>query len=368
MKPILTAESISVRYGDRTVVDVSRLDLFPGDVLAVIGPNGSGKSTLLRVLAALEAPTTGRLLFHGHPVDWRRSLAYRRRIAVVLQDPLLLDRKVFSNVAMGWYLRGERGNQISARVVEWLEKFHVAHLRNAPARHLSGGEARRVALARAFVLEPEILFLDEPFSSLDVPTREEILMDLRQVLDSSDTTALLVTHDRDEALALADRVVVLLEGRIRQVGPPGDVFSHPADLAVAEFVGVENILPARVTGRAGKGTLLKVAEAFHLRTERDFPLGADVHACIRPEHVHLAPAPLGSRRPGEEWYRARVIKVYPLGSRVKVRVQVGEVVLSSLIEYPRWTEMAVREGDPVWVHVPPCHVHVIGNSNRQRVE
>ncbi len=359
MTPILEARDIAVIYGERTVIEVPHLALFPGEVLAIIGPNGSGKSTLLRVLAALERPTRGRLFFRGAAVDWRRSLAYRRRIAVVMQDPLLLDMSVAANVGMGWRLRGRRDGEVRARVKEWLEKFHVAHLADARARHLSGGEARRVALARAFVLQPDILFLDEPFTGLDVPTREAILMDLRHVLYNGATTALLVTHDRDEALALADRVAVLLEGRIRQVGPPDEVFSRPVSLAVAEFVGVENILPARVARQEGEGIILQVEDGPVLAARDEKARATRVHACIRPEHVQLFPAREGDPADAVGEAVGYVVRVYPLGSRVKVRVRVGEVVLSALMEYPRWAELALREGDRVRVRIDRAHVHVI---------
>lgn len=358
MKPILTAQNISVRYGERIVVHVPHLDLFPGEVVAVIGPNGSGKSTLLRVLAALERPTTGRLLFHDRPVDWRRSLAYRRRIAVVLQEPLLLDLPVFHNVAIGWRLRGQAGPHVRTKVSEWLEKFRIAHLAGERARHLSGGEARRVALARAFVLEPEILFLDEPFSNLDVPTRESILVDLRRVLESSNTTALFVTHDRDEALALADRVVVLLDGRIRQVGPPEEIFFRPATQEVAEFVGVENTMAARVVARDGKWVELELTPDLHLYAESDFPPGKEVVACIRPEYVNLRPAK-GNDVPARQGeHPGTIIAIHPLGTRVRAGIRVGGVVLSALLEYARWTDMDLDKGDPVWVHISPSHVHV----------
>ncbi len=359
MTPILTAQDIAVVYGPRTVVEVPHLTLQQGEVLAVIGPNGSGKSTLLRVLAALERPTRGRLFFQGQEVDWRRSLAYRRRIAVVMQEPLLLDMDVARNVAMGWLLRGRRDPQVYDMVYEWLEKFRVAHLAHTRARHLSGGEARRVALARAFVLQPDILFLDEPFAGLDVPSRESILMDLRHVLANDNITMLLVTHDRDEARALADRVVVLLDGRVHQVGTPDEVFSRPATLQVAEFVGVENVFPVRVQARHPDYVTLQVEGGLTLVAVGEIPQGRDLHACFRPEYVRLFAhntPPLDERI---NTWDGRVLRVYPLGSRVKVLVQVGEVVVSVLMEYPRWVELGITEGDRVWSCILPEYVHVI---------
>ena len=359
MTPILTAQDIAVVYESRTVVAVPRLTLQQGEVLAVIGPNGSGKSTLLRVLAALERPTRGRLFFQGQEVDWRHSLAYRRRIAVVMQDPLLLDMSVATNVAMGWHLRGRRGPKVQEMVYEWLAKFRVDHLAHVRARHLSGGEARRVALARAFVLQPDILFLDEPFTGLDVPSRESILMDLRQVLVNDNVTMLLVTHDRDEARALADRVVVLLEGQVHQVGTPDEVFTRPANLRVAEFVGMENVLRAQVLAREREHMILRVAGNLTLMARGNFSHDTSLYACFRPEHVHLYRRDVSPPSSGTNQWEGHILRVYPLGSRVKVQVQAGEVVLSVLMEYPRWIALGLAEGIRVWTHIPPEHVHVI---------
>lgn len=164
MRVLLRAEGLQVRLGGRLVLAVPELTVHEGEVFAVLGPNGAGKSTLLRVLAALQTPQQGRLSFRGQEVPWRRALAYRRRVAVVLQAPLLLGMNAYANVALGLWLRGRRGATARRQALEWLARFQVEHLADRPAHTLSGGEAQRVALARAFAPEPEVLFLDEPFS------------------------------------------------------------------------------------------------------------------------------------------------------------------------------------------------------------
>jgi tungstate transport system ATP-binding protein len=213
--PLLALRGVQVRRGGRLVLDVPALDVWPGEVLVVVGPNGAGKSTLLQVMAALLAPDVGEVWFQGARVDARRNpVAVRRRMAVVFQEPLLFDTSVFENVASGLRLRGVARAEQQARVQQWLARLGIAELARRPARTLSGGEARRTSLARALVLEPELLLLDEPFAALDYPTRQALLAELPGLLAAARTTAVLVTHDPFEALAVAQRAVALRAGRI----------------------------------------------------------------------------------------------------------------------------------------------------------
>lgn len=360
MTPLLEAFDLQVIYGRTVALHISHLALYQGEVLALIGPNGAGKSTLLRVLATLQKPSTGRLVYRGEPISWRHTLPYRRRIAVVMQDPLLLDMSVYANVALGWRFRGHLDGEVRERVQKWLDRFRVSHLASQPAWSLSGGEARRVALARAFVLDPDILFLDEPFSGLDVPTREDILPDLRRVLRETGTTTVLVTHDRDEALALADRVAVLMDGRIRQVGTPRTVFARPVDLDVAGFVGVENVLPAQLAERTSTRVRIALSADVHLWSTPPTKETTNMWACIRPEHVQLFPDP--SRVPGENAIPGRIVEVVPLGSRVRVRVQAGGVVIVAVLGYAQWVNMHAQEGDRIWMFIAPEDIHLLARE------
>jgi tungstate transport system ATP-binding protein len=263
--PILALEGVRVRYGASDVLDVPALAVQQGEVLAVVGPNGSGKSTLLRVLGLLETPPEGTVRFHGRAVDARVALAERRCMATVFQQALLTRDSVAANVAVGLRFRGASAATIEPRVARWLDRFGIAHLAGRAARSLSGGEAQRVALARALVLEPEVLLLDEPFAALDAPARAELLPELGAVLRDEPVTTILVTHDRAEAQALADRVAVLLGGRVRQLDDVARVFWAPASEEVARFVGVETIVDGR--GRRGDGD------------RRRAPSGGRGHAC-----------------------------------------------------------------------------------------
>ena len=246
---LLGVRDLTVVHSGRQVLAIPALDLHEGAHVAVVGPNGAGKSTLLRVLALLQRPTTGTVLVRGEPapVRGREALALRRRFAVVLQNTPLCDTTVYRNVALGLGFRGVGGPDADGLIRVWLDRFGIAHLAERHARSLSGGEAQRTGLARAFVLDPEVLFLDEPFAALDAPSRDSLLNDLELILREARTTVVTVTHDREEAARLADALVVLVGGTVRAAGSKDDVLQHPPNQEAAELLGF-TVLP--VNGRA----------------------------------------------------------------------------------------------------------------------
>jgi tungstate transport system ATP-binding protein len=286
---VLALRGVRRRYSDGYALDVPSLQVVAGEVLGVIGPNGAGKSTLLRILGLLEAPDEGRVLFHGRAVDARGALAERRRMATVFQEPLLADASVADNAALGLRFRGLPVGEAALRVRRWLERLGVTALAARAARTLSGGEAQRVALARALVLEPEVLLLDEPFAGLDAPTRAALVTDLGAILRADRVTTVLVTHERGEAQALADRVAVLMDGRLRQLDDTARVFYAPVSEEVARFVGVETLVAGHVVGRVGGVTAVEVGGRI-LEVAMEATPGARVRVGIRPEDVTLTAA------------------------------------------------------------------------------
>jgi tungstate transport system ATP-binding protein len=283
---VLSLADVRVRYGAGDVLDVPALDVRGGEVLAVVGPNGSGKSTLLRVIGFLEEPTSGEVRVNGRSVPRAERLAERRRMAVVFQQSLLARETVAANVALGLRFRGIERDEAAARVTRWLERFAIAHLRDRDARSLSGGEAQRVALARALVLEPDVLLLDEPFAALDPAARGALIPELGAILRADSVTTVLVTHDRAEAQALADRVAVLLDGRIRQLDLTARVFWAPVSEEVARFVGVETIVDGRVEA-AGDGVATVGVAGRRIDVAAPSGVGDRVRVAIRPEDVTL---------------------------------------------------------------------------------
>lgn len=214
MQPILAAKNITVVRSKRTILQVPSVELREGEVLALVGHNGAGKTTLLQVLALVLQPTTGTVYFRGEVVSNSNALRIRRCMAAVLQQPLLLDTTVFKNVAVGLQIRKVPKKEINRLVPPWLERLGVAHLAKESVRGLSGGEAQRVSLARALVLNPQVLFLDEPFSALDTPTREALLKELNIILTEQNMAAVFVTHDYREIPRLANRVTELDGGLV----------------------------------------------------------------------------------------------------------------------------------------------------------
>lgn len=238
MNPLLDIKNITVSRERRKILQIDSLQVNTGEILSIVGPNGTGKSSLLLTLARLLEPDEGEIAWRGQSSRLIRPSDYRKKIAMVLQEPLLLDMTVFDNVALGLRFRRMASTQINDRVTEWLGRVGISHLRNRPGSKLSGGEAQRVSLARAFVLQPELLLLDEPFSALDSPTRLHLLDDLKQILTEIKTTTIMITHDLKEAALLSHRMVVLLDGRIAQLGTSEEVFANPANPEVAAFLGL----------------------------------------------------------------------------------------------------------------------------------
>ncbi len=214
MTALVEIRSLLVQREKRVVLEIEHLAIEKGRVLAVAGPNGAGKTTLLLVLARLLKPERGEIEFEGQPWKSISDLDYRRRIGMVMQDSLLLNRSVFDNVATGLRFRHLPKEEVTRRADEGLERLGISHLRGRPAPQLSGGEARRVALARAFALQPDLLLLDEPFSALDRASRQKLQEDLKSILAGANITAVFSTHSETDVQKLADRKIELDGGKL----------------------------------------------------------------------------------------------------------------------------------------------------------
>jgi tungstate transport system ATP-binding protein len=214
MIELVEIRDLLVRREKRVVLEIKHLIINRGGVMAVAGPNGSGKTTLLLVLARLLKPERGKIQFIGKPLESIPDLYYRRHLGLVMQDSLLLNRSVFDNVTTGLRFRHMSKTEVIHRADEWLDRLGISHLRKRPAMHLSGGEARRVALARAFALQPDLLLLDEPFSALDRASRHKLQDDLKSILTGANTTTIFSTHSEIDVQKLADRKIELVGGRL----------------------------------------------------------------------------------------------------------------------------------------------------------
>ncbi|MCX2967536.1 ABC transporter ATP-binding protein [Streptomyces sp. TRM70308] len=245
----LDVTGLTVRFGGHTALDGVDLAVAEGETVCVLGPSGSGKSTLLRAVAGLRPVDAGRVLLAGR--DVARVPAHRRGVGLMFQDHQLFpQRDVAGNVAFGLRVRGVGKAAARERVTELLELVGLPGAGRRAVASLSGGEQQRVALARALAPEPGLLMLDEPLGQLDRGLRERLVVELRQLFDRLGTTVLAVTHDHSEAFALADRVVIMAEGRIAQSGTPVQVWERPASPFVARFLGFDNVVPGTARGAA----------------------------------------------------------------------------------------------------------------------
>ncbi|OIQ59306.1 putative 2-aminoethylphosphonate import ATP-binding protein PhnT [Moorella thermoacetica] len=348
------ARDVRVIKGGRQVLAVDDLEIRPGEVWGLIGPNGAGKSTLLQVLALLEKPAAGEVWFAGRKVDYRRILPWRRQLAVVFQESLLLDTTVFNNVATGLRFRGLPRPVIKERVERWLKALQIKDLAHRPARGLSGGEAQRVSLARALALEPRVLFLDEPFAALDAPTRATLLEELHHILEATGITAVFVTHDFTELLFLADRVAALQEGRIVQTGTPEAILWHPASIQLAAFVGIANLLPgeASLNGAGPARVRLRGGTTILAGTR----VKGRVVACLRPEEISICGLQEGKE--GANILRGRIVRVVPQGGQYRVEVDCG-LELVALAGATQIRRSFMAPGQEVMVTFPPEAVHLI---------
>lgn len=321
----IEARNITKIFGHFTaLVDVS-LEVPTGELVALLGPSGSGKTTLLRIIAGLEFPDSGSILFHDEDAT-ERSVRDRQVGFVFQHYALFRHMTVFENVAFGLRVRPRRLRpsraEIRRKVLELLTLVQLDWLADRYPSQLSGGQRQRVALARALAVEPRVLLLDEPFGSLDAKVRKELRRWLRRLHDQLQMTSVFVTHDQEEALEVADRVVVLNEGRIEQVGTPDEVYHHPANSFVYNFLGNVNVFHGRVDG--GKVYLGDLAVDLPTAGQPD---AKSAVVYVRPHLLEIDHHPNGKNH-----FRARVEHVNPAGPLVKV-------------------ELVSQWGDPVQVEI-----------------
>ncbi len=274
----LSLEGICKAYGATQALDGVSLCVPLGSIVAVLGPSGSGKSTLLSIIAGLEVPDAGRVLWEGDALEGVPS--HRRGFGLMFQDFALFPHlNVERNVAFGLQMQGLEAERTGARVQECLEQVGLAGFERRDVQTLSGGEQQRVALARALAPRPRLLMLDEPLGALDRTLREHLLGEIHRILRAARQTALVVTHDQEEAFGLADRIVILDAGRVVQEGQPQDVYHHPASAVVARFLGLTNLVP----GEAAPGGIWTALGLLPV----DGPSSGHCTVLLRPDAARL---------------------------------------------------------------------------------
>jgi iron(III) transport system ATP-binding protein len=286
---MLELESLSKRFGETAAVDALSLEVASGELLTLLGPSGCGKTTTLRMVAGFESPSSGVIRIAGRDVT--RLAPQKRGVGMVFQNYALFPHlSVAENVAFGLASNGVARAEAARRAADALALVGLEGLGGRRVQQLSGGQQQRVALARALAPEPPLLLLDEPLSNLDAALREHTRMELRALLKRVGITAIFVTHDREEAFALSDRVALLEGGRLQQLGTPAELYHTPATPFVAGFLGRTNLLPARVAEREGERLICALAGGVRWSAMAAGPISGDaVQVMVRPEALVLLP-------------------------------------------------------------------------------
>ena len=281
----ITLRGLTKRFGAVAAVRGLDLEIQEGELLTLLGPSGCGKTTTLRLIAGLEVPDAGEVLFGGRAVT--ALPPERRNVGIVFQSYALFPHMtVWQNVAFGLEMRREPPRLIQERVGAILDRVQLHGLEHRYPHQLSGGQQQRVALARALVMNPAVLLLDEPLANLDARLREDMRFYIRQLQRDVGITTVYVTHDQAEAMVLADRIAIIRDGRLQQIGSPEEIYRRPSNAWVAEFIGLSNFIPGTVAGREdGRLVVRTVAGTFTCAGEA--AAGSDVLICVRPEALHF---------------------------------------------------------------------------------
>jgi putative spermidine/putrescine transport system ATP-binding protein len=351
----LELEGIRKSFGETVAVENFDLAAEKGEFVSFLGPSGCGKTTTLRMIAGFELPTAGSIRIDGTDVTNRPP--NRRNVGMVFQSYALFpNMTVADNIGFGMKVRGKPRNQIKEKVGELLDLIHLGGRGDRYPWQLSGGQQQRVALARALAIEPQVLLLDEPLSALDAKIRVALRHQIRSIQRQLGITTVYVTHDQEEALSLSDRVVVMSEGRIEQIGAPADIYNFPATRFVASFVGTLNLLDARVVD-AASGRLSVGAQEIHAGRAIDAGNGSQVTVAIRPEGIELG------GNGGTNQLTGTVEDVSFLGSIVRTRLRLdGEGTTLSLDTFNDPSLTAAAVDATATVSFPPEACLVLGGE------
>jgi tungstate transport system ATP-binding protein len=366
---LIEVAGLTHSYSGRDVLQDLYLRISRGEVFALIGPTGAGKTTLLRIMDLLEVPAAGEIYFDGKyvPRSGRQRLEMRRRMSFIQQKPQVFNLSVYDNIACGLRWRGEQKNKIADKVDHIVELVGLEGYKSRNARTLSGGEAQRVALARSLVLEPEVLLLDEPTANLDPLSTDKIEQLISHVARQRNTTMIMATHAMSQGQQLADRIGVLLNGRLVQTGNASDIFHSPQNEEVARFVAMENVIKG-VVSDSSEGIVTVNIEGNGLQAVSDYPSGKAVYACIRPEDITLLIADDYQRRAvrtsARNAFRGRVIRVTTVGPLSRVEMDCG-FRLVALVTRISAEELDLQVGREVCAGFKATAVHIMERGMNQ---
>ena len=350
----LALSGIVRRFGNVTAVAGIDLAVQRGELVTILGPSGSGKTTLLKIIAGFELPDAGVVRLKGEDITF--ATPAKRGIGMVFQNYALFPHlTVERNVAFPLEMRGVPRAQIRERVAAVLQLVSLAELAARLPRELSGGQQQRVALARSVVFDPGLLLLDEPFGALDRKLREQMQLEVKRLQRRLGLTALFVTHDQEEALVLSDRIAVMSEGRIEQLGTPEDIYAHPVNWFVADFVGESNLFRGRLAADEA-GHPFALTGGVRIRVPASsFAMGSEVGVLVRPERPRL----IADGRQADNVVRGRIVEVIYVGESVKYRLRI-DAAHELLVRWPfRERGGTLAAGDDVTVGWNVSDMHLV---------
>ncbi len=340
--PPVRLVNLTKKFKEVTAVDHINLEVKHGEILTLLGPSGCGKTTTLRMIAGLLIPDEGEVYIGD--TDVTHLPPEKRNIGMVFQSYALWPHMtVFDNIAFGLKLRKLPKSDIRSKVKEVLELVRLEGFENRYPRQLSGGQQQRVALARALVLEPQVLLLDEPLSNLDAKLREEMRFEIRDLQRKLSITTIYVTHDQAEALALSDRIAIMNQGKIMQVGKPEDIYEKPANVFVASFIGIGNFIEGVVEKIDDNTALVRTEEGLMLKAQSiNVTKGDKVKVLVRPSHIRLAEG-----ETQDNVFEATILKKTYLGDEIDYRITIGNNTLRMIL--PNDINFKVNEKIRIWL-------------------
>jgi tungstate transport system ATP-binding protein len=359
---VIEFDHVVMNFGEKEVLKDISFSIQNREIFTFIGPSGSGKTTILRLIDMLERPTSGTISIDGTDVSAlkdRDRIQIRRKMSLVFQKPSPLRGTVFENVAIGLLFRNVKKEEIQARVPEALELVGLGEYEERKAGTLSGGEMQRVALARAISTRPGILLLDEPTANLDPVSTEKIENLVSALKERFGITVVLSTHDMIQGQRLADRIAVVIDGRIGQVGTSKDIFYHPMNRAVANMVGVENIFEGVVAANEGGLASIDVNGSSIIATT-PLPKSTPVLLYMRPEDItfHVKDGVKSSAR---NEFTGRITKVLPMGPNARLKIDAG-ITLTAVITQRSYDELGLAIGKEIGLTFKASAIHVVENK------
>ena len=354
-EPLVQIKNINKFYGEAHVVKDLSLDVYEGEFLTILGSSGSGKTTTLRMVAGFEQPTSGEILLAG--VDVAEKEPYERDVNTVFQSYALFPHMtIFDNVAYGLKMKKVAKDEIRERVTEMLGLVELSGFENRKPDQLSGGQKQRVAIARALVNRPKILLLDEPLGALDLKLRKQMQLELKRLQRKLNITFLYVTHDQEEALTMSDRIAIMHDGVLEQVGTPREIYEEPASTFVATFIGETNLFEGVVASVDGGVSTLTVESGSVLARASRAGAGELASVSVRPERIRYATEPVSG---------------FSIAGRVREQIYVGSV-LKSIVELPNGQEVRIErlaseplpDDGPVFLYWDPADARVVQSPDQ----